>query len=88
MEKIGLYSIYDKKGERYDTPFFTSTDLFATRVFMLRMQEEKSFLKQWPEDFILYKIGDFNVIDGIFINDDRVIIEGKQIQSNNGGKNQ
>ncbi len=80
MEEINLYAIYDRKGDRYDTPFFTSTDLFAQRIFHLRMMEEKSFLKMWPEDFILFQIGHFNVITGTFTQAKKIIVEGQQIQ--------
>ncbi len=79
MENIRLYAVYDKKGCRHDTPFFTSNNLFAQRIFHLRMQEEGSFLKEWPQDFALYQIGKFNVNTGNFEMDKKIIVDGAQI---------
>ena len=79
METINLYAVFDRKGNRYDTPFFTSNDLFAQRIFHLRMQEDLSFLKEWPEDFILFQVGTFNVNTSLLVHDRRVIVEGRQI---------
>lgn len=81
---IYLYSVYDKKGERYDTPFFCANDLFANRVFSLRMDEEKSFLKEWPEDFVLYKIGYFDVLEGEFGMQKQEIMKGETLSKNKG----
>lgn len=75
IEQIGIYAIYDKKGKRYDTPFFAVNDLFARRRFYL-MADEKGPLKTWPEDFRLEKVGIFDIIEGELINDNGMVIEG------------
>ena len=57
---LGIYAIFDKKSERYDTPFIAYSDLFAKRRFMLMLDEDGP-LKKWPEDFRLDKVGTFDV---------------------------
>lgn len=73
--EIGVYAIYDKKGERYDTPFFAISDLFAKRRFYL-MADEKGPLQMWPDDFRLEKVGTFNIIDGELVNRNGLVLEG------------
>lgn len=75
-----MYSIYDKKGEAWQTPFFAKNDIFAQRVFILRIKEEGGFMNAWPEDFVLYRIGSFGFIDGKFTNGFQMIVEGGQIE--------
>jgi len=57
---LGIYAIFDKKSERYDTPFIAYSDLFAKRRFMLMLDEDGP-LRKWPDDFRLDKVGSFDV---------------------------
>lgn len=62
MEKINVYAIYDRKGKRFDTPYFAHSDLFARRRYELMSKEGP--LNEWPEDFELWSIGTFDVQKG------------------------
>jgi len=79
MEKIKLYAIYDLKAERFDTPFFAMSDLFAERRFHIMIQENKSMFKLFKNDFVLKKIGEFELESGYLSLDLKTIIEGIQI---------
>lgn len=77
---IGLYSIYDVKGERYDTPFFSQSDLFAERKFIVNCRNNDSILSNFKNDFSLVKIGVFDYESGELVIDRKVIMEGKNVQ--------
>jgi hypothetical protein len=79
-EVLKLYSVYDKKGDRYDTPFFALNDLHAERRFVAGMQDNKTVFAQFKNDFELHCVGEFNVLSGLL--DQKCIetvIEGKQV---------
>lgn len=80
---LGIYSIYDKKGERFDTPFFAHSDLFAKRRLLLLMEEERSPLRMWPNDFELHSVGRYNVLTNTLIEEKRLLLECASVVRNN-----
>lgn len=82
MEKISVYAIYDKKANRYDTPFFAFNDLFAKRRFhmMATNNTENNVLKEFLKDFDLCQVGTFDVLTGEINPQQVTILEGIQIQ--------
>lgn len=78
--ELGIYAIYDKKGKKYDTPFFAFSDLFAKRRYVLMSMEEKSPLQVWPEDFELARVGFFNPVTGDISEFHEVVADGKDIK--------
>lgn len=81
MNKLGCYSYYDKKAERFDTPFFTYSDLFAERHFINQVTKRDTILSHFKEDFHLERLGYVILETGKFIEDKRIILEGKQIEN-------
>ena len=80
METINIYAIWDRKGERYDTPQFIPSDIFAKRWFYKLIMDGQGQLKHFKDDFELHSIGSFNVITGVLEQlDKNIIIDGKQI---------
>lgn len=79
MEQLGIYAIFDKKHERYDTPFFAVSDIFAERRFNMMINEQGTFMSIYKDEFVLEKVGTFNVISCEVESENKVIIEGKQI---------
>lgn len=77
--KLGLYSVYDKKADRYDTPFFAQTDLMAERKFFVNCQNDGSIMATFKNDFLLCRIGYFEMENGDFESDSKTIVEGAQI---------
>lgn len=86
MEELGIYAIFDKKSERYDTPFFAVSDIFAERRFNLMINDQGTFINLYKDEFVLERVGTFNVISGSVEDMDKVIIEGKQISVKDGQK--
>lgn len=79
QDELGVYAIYDKKSEKYDTPFLAYSDLFAKRRFMIMMDEDKSPLNKWPEDFRLDKLANVSIKDGKVYSEYKILIEAKSI---------
>lgn len=57
---MNIYTIRDDKASFYGTPFFSANDDVATRSFMRLTSDMNSIVSEYPADFALYKIGNFN----------------------------
>jgi hypothetical protein len=55
-----IYSIRDSKAEYFTQPFFKKTHGEAERDFTMLAKDEKSQIAQFPEDYDLYYIGDYD----------------------------
>lgn len=55
-----IYSVYDKKAQSFNTPFFAFNDDIARRSFCDLIRDKRSFVSQHPEDFVLFRIGSFD----------------------------
>lgn len=60
-----IYTIRDQKGETFNTPFFQKTHGEAERSFKTLVNDGKSLVSQYPDDFDLYHLGDFAEESGI-----------------------
>lgn len=58
--KLRVYSVFDSKAAYYGTPFFSSTDGMAVRSFGDAVNDRMTTLFKHPEDFTLYRIGEFD----------------------------
>ena len=79
MRVLEMYAIYDKKGERFDTPFFTLDEVNAKRKFKIDFMRSGTLINTFPEDFELVRIASFNVEKGELIKMKQSILEGKQL---------
>lgn len=59
-----LYSVYDKATALYSNPFTCLRDAEATRAFQDLMQDPQAIQSRYPEDFALYRLGNFDDTDG------------------------
>lgn len=57
--KINIYSVFDVKSQLYGTPFFMLRDEIAQRAFADLVNDKSTMVSRHPEDFLLYKIGEF-----------------------------
>lgn len=55
-----VYCVYDKKTGVYMFPFFSNHDGDAVRMFMSACKTQDSVLGDYPEDFDLYCIAEFD----------------------------
>lgn len=58
--KVNVYSLFDKKAEVYHTPCIIESDAVALRTVRMSLRDQKSMLFQFPDDFSLVKVAEFN----------------------------
>jgi hypothetical protein len=63
---LKVFSIHDQKAEAYNTPFFQKTKGEALRNFTTGVNDPKTTLNQYPEDFDLWEMGDWDDQTGKF----------------------
>lgn len=57
---LKIYSIRDSKSEVFNTPFYQKSHGEAERNFRTLVNDGKSTINQYPEDFDLYYLGDYD----------------------------
>lgn len=63
---LRVYSIRDAKAEVFNTPFYQKTHGEAERNFRTLVNDGKSTVNQFPEDFDLYYLGQYDDNEGKF----------------------
>lgn len=61
------YSIFDHKSEIFNKPFFAHTHGDAERQFTRIANDSQSTIYQFPEDYVLFHIGEYDDNSGRFI---------------------
>lgn len=79
-ENLSMYSIFDGKAERWDTPFFAENDLFAQRHFYIISCKNGSMLNTFLGEFELYRLGTFNIITSEYTKSHKLIKTGKELK--------
>lgn len=79
QQNIAAYSYYDKKAERYDTPFFAHNDLWAKRAFYMAIERGDSYLSTFFKEIALYRVGSFDVVSGEITIENVLVVEGKDV---------
>lgn len=64
MVPLRLYSIYDCKAEQFSPPQVYHNDMLALRAFEGLVNDDKTLINSYPEDFSLHYIGSFGDTDG------------------------
>lgn len=54
-----IYSIQDTKSQTFNPPFYQKNVGEALRTFTKLVSDPQSILNQYPEDFILVRLGQF-----------------------------
>lgn len=57
---LKMFSIRDSKAEVFNQPWFAKTHGEAERNFTQLAKDPKSFVSQFPDDFDLYFVGEYN----------------------------
>lgn len=63
---LKVFTIRDQKAEIFNTPFFQKTHGEAERNFRTLVNDSKSTISQFPEDFDLYFLGEYDDNLGTF----------------------
>lgn len=82
MKKF-LYSVYDKVAQVYQNPWIESCDQTAARAFSIALADEGSVFNLCPTDFILYRVGQFNDVTGVFCDCELPVkvLDGHEVKS-------
>lgn len=67
MQKLKIYSVYDKKALAYNQPFFYHQNGQAIRAFSDAVNDSQSPFFKHPADFCLFYIGEWDDQKGIII---------------------
>lgn len=60
----GMYCLWDAKAESFGMPFFADNDNLARRIFGDSVVKSGTVLNDHPEDFFLYKVGQWDQTSG------------------------
>lgn len=63
---LKIFSIRDQKSEIFNSPFFKTAIGEAERDFQTAVNDPKTTLNKYPQDFDLYLLGEFNDNSGTF----------------------
>lgn len=80
---MNMYSVYDRVAQKFMGMFESINDGTATRAFCAACKTGQ--MAQEPEDYVLYKIGQFDEDEGIFANNQRKVCDGKPNKASEGG---
>ena len=58
--KLAMFVIYDSKAELYNAPFLYQNDALAMRAARDLANDGQSQTSRTPEDFTLFKIGEYD----------------------------
>lgn len=65
MQKINIFAIFDKKAVSYLAPFYFPQKGQAIRAFEDSINDTNSVFNKHPEDYALYKLGEYDDQSGI-----------------------
>lgn len=68
-----MFGIYDLKSEHFFAPFFERSNDSAIRALAVQFSDD-SMLARYPEDFVLYKLAQFDPESGAVSDAERVKI--------------
>lgn len=61
-----IYAVFDSAAKLFLDPFFVPTHDFALREFRTAINKEGHQFAKYPEDYILFYLGDYNPATGAF----------------------
>ncbi len=67
-----LYAVRDLKADFFLSPFIAHNDHHAKRAFAEAASDPATGLYQFPTDYELYYVGDFDVVAGTVISADKI----------------
>lgn len=80
--KLGMYAVYDLKGEVFDVPFFAKNDLFAGRKFIMDIRSRRqTMIASFKEDFHLVKIGEYDAETAEIEKMQVLIVKGSEVEN-------
>lgn len=74
MSKMSVFSVFDKKAERFLQPFFMVSAGEAIRAFQDLCADQKTVMFRHPEDFKLVRLCEFDEKSGSFLGSELVTL--------------
>lgn len=68
---LKMFTVFDRKAVAHLTPFHARSDAEAIRILKETLLSGNSKLSQWPGDYHLYGLGEFDDQTGVVIGCDR-----------------
>lgn len=65
VQNYKMYSVHDSKAEIFHPPFFKHSHGEAERELTTLVNDNKSTISQYPEDYNLYFVGEYNDQSGV-----------------------
>lgn len=62
---LRMYSVYDKKSQVYHPGQYCHNDPHALRFFSMQFENKDSVMGKYPEDFDIYRVGEFDDSTGL-----------------------
>lgn len=66
--RLKVFSVYDSKAKVFNIPFLFPIAALAVRGFTSAVSDPRSSLNKFPDDFVLFEIGEFDDVSGHFEN--------------------
>jgi hypothetical protein len=63
---LKIFSLFDEKAQTYNTPQYLAHEGEALRMLLTTLDDNKSMVSKFPEDFSLYCLGTFDDNSGKF----------------------
>lgn len=60
-----IFSVFDKKAVYHKSQFFERSDAEAVRQFMRAVNDSRTDLNAFPDDFDLYCLGELDINNGV-----------------------
>lgn len=86
MLRLRAFSVFDAKAQAFGRPFFVGTDGEAIRVFSDAVRDASTPFGKHPEDYSLFRCGEFDLQSGRFSGIDgsvdavECLLVGKQVE--------
>lgn len=61
---IKIFAVFDTKAQAFNSPFFMMNEGMAIRGFSDAVNNKENAIGQHPEDYTLFRIGDYNDENG------------------------
>ena len=76
-----IVSVEDNLAKKFSNPFFTESEDEAVRMFKLAVNDSHNeMLNNFPEDYALWYLGEFDTKTGLIIPEPRKIIDAKALR--------
>lgn len=81
---LKIYSVRDSKAQLFGAPWYKNTHGEAERDFSRLVNDKNSTVSQFPEDFDLYYLGEYDDNTGKFMSLDtpQHVVKAIQVKSN------